>query len=100
VAWVFRFGPQNRQVQFDDLDLKITATVYWFGPQNQVGFDLSVTLQNRMMEDDVGHTSRPDDLLRLEASRARVSLSGIKTDGGATTSGARDIIMEVTLKGS
>jgi hypothetical protein len=48
----------------------------------------------------VGHTSRPDGLLRLEASRARVSLSGVKTDGGATTSGARDIIMEVILRGS
>jgi hypothetical protein len=100
VAWVFRFGPQKRQLQFDDLDLKITATVYWFGSQNQVGFDLSVTLQNRRMEDGVGHTSRPDGLLRLEASRARVSLSGVKTDEGATTSGARDIIMEVMLRGS
>jgi hypothetical protein len=34
---VSRFGPQNRQLQFGDLNLKITATVYWFEPQNQVG---------------------------------------------------------------
>jgi hypothetical protein len=34
VAQVFRFGPQNRQVQFDNLGLKITTTVSWFGPQN------------------------------------------------------------------
>jgi hypothetical protein len=40
---VSRFGPQNRQVRFDDLGLKMTATVSWFGPQNQVGFALSIT---------------------------------------------------------
>jgi hypothetical protein len=27
---------------FGDLDIKITATVSWFGPQNQVGFGLLV----------------------------------------------------------
>jgi hypothetical protein len=27
VAQVYRFGPQNRQLRFDDLCLKITATV-------------------------------------------------------------------------
>jgi hypothetical protein len=31
-------------------------------------------------------------LLRLELSRARVSLSGLKTDRGATIGGARGII--------
>jgi hypothetical protein len=31
VARVFRFGPQNRQVRFGDLGLKITVTVFWFG---------------------------------------------------------------------
>jgi hypothetical protein len=30
------------QLQFDDFDLKITAMVCWFGPQNQAGFGLSV----------------------------------------------------------
>jgi hypothetical protein len=31
---VSQFGPQNRQVWFGDLGLKITMTVSWFGPQN------------------------------------------------------------------
>jgi hypothetical protein len=39
---VSRFGPQNQQLWFGDLGLKIIATVSWFGPQNQVGFGLSV----------------------------------------------------------
>jgi hypothetical protein len=38
----FWFGPQTRQLRFGDLGLKITATVSRFGPQNQVGFGLSV----------------------------------------------------------
>jgi hypothetical protein len=42
MAWVSRFGPQNRPLQFGDLGLKITATVSWFGPQNQAGFSLSI----------------------------------------------------------
>jgi hypothetical protein len=29
-----RFGPQNQQLWFGDMGLKITATVSWFGPQN------------------------------------------------------------------
>jgi hypothetical protein len=43
---VSRFGPQNRQLQFSDLGLKITATVSWFGPQNKKGDGLSVAPQN------------------------------------------------------
>jgi hypothetical protein len=31
---VSRFGPQNWQLWFGDLDLKITMTVSWFGPPN------------------------------------------------------------------
>jgi hypothetical protein len=42
VARVFRFVPQNRQLRFDDLGLKITAMVCWFVSQNQAGFNLSV----------------------------------------------------------
>jgi hypothetical protein len=57
VARVFRFRPQNRQLRFGDLDLKIITTVSWFGPQNQVGYDLSVALQNRQEDDGVGHAS-------------------------------------------
>jgi hypothetical protein len=39
--------PQNRQLQFGDLGLKIIMTVSWFVPQNQSGFGLSVAPQNR-----------------------------------------------------
>jgi hypothetical protein len=53
VAHVSQFGPQNRQLWFDDLGLKITTTVSWFGPQNQVGFGLSVAPQT-----DGGRTAR------------------------------------------
>jgi hypothetical protein len=28
VSWIFRFGPQNRQLHFDDLSLKITVIVF------------------------------------------------------------------------
>jgi hypothetical protein len=44
----------------------------------------------------VGHTLRSSDLLRVEVSRTRVSQSDIKTDGDATTGGARDTIADVT----
>jgi hypothetical protein len=44
---VSQFGPQNRQLRFGDLGLKITATVSWFGLQNQAGFGLLVAPQNR-----------------------------------------------------
>jgi hypothetical protein len=47
VMTVFQFGLQNRQLWFGDLDPKITATVSWFGPQNQTGFGMSVAPQNR-----------------------------------------------------
>jgi hypothetical protein len=76
--------------------LKITATISWFGPQNQVGFGLSVAPQNRQREVSAGHTSRSTSLLGVEASLARVSQSGLKTGGGATTGGARGTITEVT----
>jgi hypothetical protein len=43
VSW---FGPQNWQLQFHDLGLKISVTVSWFGPQNHVGDVLSVVPPN------------------------------------------------------
>jgi hypothetical protein len=43
----------------------------------------------------VGHASRSSDLLRVKASLARVSQSGLKTDGGTTPGGARGTIAEV-----
>jgi hypothetical protein len=96
---VSRFGPQNRQLRFDDLEHKITATISWFGPQNQVEFDLLVVPQNRWEDEDgVGHVSRSSGLLHLKASQARVSQFCLKTGEGATTNGARDIIMAITWK--
>jgi hypothetical protein len=47
----------------------------------------------------VGHASRSGGLLCLEASRARVSQSGLKTGGGMTMGGARGIITEVASSG-
>jgi hypothetical protein len=48
----------------------------------------------------VGHASRSTSLLGVEASMARVSQSGLKTGGGATTGGARDTIAEVASEPS
>jgi hypothetical protein len=91
---------QNRQLKFGDLGLKITVTVSWFGPQNQVDHGLSVALQNRQEGDGVEHASRSSGLLHVEASRARVSQSGLKTGGGATASGACGTIVEVASESS
>jgi hypothetical protein len=76
------------------------VTVSWFGPQNQVGFGLSVVLQNRWREVDAGHASRSSGLLHVEASLARIFQSGLKTGGCATTGGTRGIIAEVTSEAS
>jgi hypothetical protein len=43
----------------------------------------------------VGHASRSSSLLGVEASLARVTQSGLRTDGGVTTGGARGTIAEV-----
>jgi hypothetical protein len=52
--------------------------------------------QNRWEDEDgVGHAPRSSGLLRLEASRARVSQSGLKTGGGATMSDTHGIIAEI-----
>jgi hypothetical protein len=48
----------------------------------------------------MGHTSRSSGLLHVKASLARVSQSGRKTGGGATTGGARGTITEVTSEAS
>jgi hypothetical protein len=56
---------------------------------------LLVAPQNRWREVSAGHTLRSSGLLRVEASLARVSQSGLKTGGGATTGGARGTIVEV-----
>jgi hypothetical protein len=54
-----------------------------------------VAPQNLWREVGAGHTSRSSGLLRVEASLARVSQSGLKTDGGTTAGGARGVIVEV-----
>jgi hypothetical protein len=60
-----------------------------------MGFGLSVAPQNRRREVGAGHTSRSSGLLHVEASLARVSQSGVKTDEGTTAGGARGTIVEV-----
>jgi hypothetical protein len=65
-----------------------------------VGFGLSVAPQNRRGEVGAGHASRSSGLLRVEASLAMVSQSGLKTGGGATTGGTRDTIAEVVSEAS
>jgi hypothetical protein len=65
-----------------------------------VDFGLSVASQNRWREVDVGHTSRSSGLLGVEVSLARISHSGLNTDGGATTGGARGTNTEVALEAS
>jgi hypothetical protein len=61
---------QNQQLQFGDLGLKIIMTVSYFGPQNQVGFSLSVVPQNRRREVNMGHASRSSvgDKLKMDGS--------------------------------
>jgi hypothetical protein len=76
------------------------VTVSWFGPQNHAGFSLSVAPQNRRREVGEGHASRSSGLLGVEASLVRVFQSGLKTDGGATTGGARGTITKVVSKAS
>jgi hypothetical protein len=43
----------------------------------------------------VGHASRSGGLLRMEASRVRVSQFGLKIGGGATTGGTYGTIVKV-----
>jgi hypothetical protein len=100
IGHVFWFMPQNQQLRFGDLGLKITTTVSWFVPQNQAGLGLSVAPQNRRRDDGVGHVSRSGGLLHLKVSRARVSQSCLKTGGGTMVGGARGTITDVALGSS
>jgi hypothetical protein len=63
-------------------------------------FALSVAPQNQRREVGTGHASRSSGLLRVEASLARVSQSGLKTGGGTTAGGARGTITEVASDAS
>jgi hypothetical protein len=62
-----------------------------------VGFGLSVAPQNQWREVSVGHASRSSGLLRIEASLTRVSLSGLKTGGGAMMGGACGTTLPLTF---
>jgi hypothetical protein len=48
----------------------------------------------------VGHASRSSGLLHVEASLARVSQSGLMTDGDTMAGSARGTIAEVALEAS
>jgi hypothetical protein len=48
----------------------------------------------------VGHVLRSSGLLRVKANMARVSQSGLKTDGGATMGSACGSITEVASEAS
>jgi hypothetical protein len=76
------------------------VTVSWFGPENQLGFVLLDAPKNRWREVGVGHASRSSGLLGVEASLTRISQSGLKTGGDATTGGARGTIAEVASEAS
>ncbi len=66
-----------------------------------MSYDLLVAPQNRWEdEDSAGHMSRSSGLLGMEACLARVSQSGLKIGGGATTGGARGTIAEVASDSS
>jgi hypothetical protein len=81
---VSQFGPQNRQLRFNNFVIKISTTVSCFVPQNQVRYSLSVASQNRR-EDKNGasHMLRSNGLFCLKASWARGSQSDLKIDEGA-----------------
>jgi hypothetical protein len=104
----FFVEPQNQGGgEFSGLGLKTGSSglVIWasksprwffgFGPQNQVAFRF-VSCATKPMEGG----RRGSGLLRVEASLARVSQSGLKTGGGATTSGAHGTIAEVASEAS
>jgi hypothetical protein len=91
-----RFEPQNRQSWFGDLGLKITVTVFfvWASKPSRLQF-IGCASKPTGGCDDVGHTSRSNSLLQMEASRARVFQFGLKTGGVATAGGARGTIPKV-----
>jgi hypothetical protein len=117
----FLVEPQNQGGGgFPGLGLKTDSSglVIWASksPRRFLGLDLKTkwasvcrlrhktdggrSTQNRWREVDAGHVSRSSSLLGVEASLARVSQSGLKTGGGATTGGARGTITEVASEAS
>jgi hypothetical protein len=102
-----RFGIKPGGFGFPGLDLKTGSyglvTLVSKSPRRFLvwaskpsGLQFIGSPQNRRDDEDgAGHASRSSGLLRVEASQARVSLSNLKTGGGATASGARGTIAVV-----
>jgi hypothetical protein len=92
--------------------LKPAVTIWWFGLQNhRDGFLVCASKPNRLQFityatkpmkgcDGIGHASRSSGLLHVEASLARVFQSGLKTDEGTMTGGARDTIVKIASESS
>jgi hypothetical protein len=108
VVTVFLIEPQNQGGGgFPGLCLKIDSygLVIWASKSQRRFLDLCLKTRQVWFVscvtkptgecDGVGHTSRSNGLLRVEASLARISQSGLKTDTGATTDGARGTITKV-----
>jgi hypothetical protein len=93
----FPVWASKQQLRFGDLGIKITAAVFlvWASKPSGRWF---ISYASKLTEgcDGVGHASKSSGLLHVEASRARVSQSGLKAGGGVMTGGARGIIAEVT----
>jgi hypothetical protein len=70
--WISQFMPQNRQLRFSDLGIKIIMTVSYFGLQNQQGDGLLVVPQNQQEEVGIRHTSISSSLFHVESNRAMV----------------------------
>jgi hypothetical protein len=90
-----RFRLKTTRMVSPGLSSKPVARVPRFGSQNQTDFGLSIAPQNQWREDGAGHELLSGGLLHLEASRARVSQSGLKTNRGTTAGLARGTIVEV-----
>jgi hypothetical protein len=91
----FLVEPQNQQLRFGDLCLKIIVMISCFEPQNQAGYCLLIVPQNRRKDDGVAHASRFSGLLHVEVSRVKVSQSDLKTDRCSMVGGACGTITEV-----
>jgi hypothetical protein len=91
---------------------KLVTLVWCFGPQNHYnGFLVWASKWSRLRFVgctrkptggwfNAGHALRSGSLLQLEASRARISQSDLKTGGCAMTGDAHSIIVKVTLRWS
>jgi hypothetical protein len=92
-----RFGLKTGGGGFPDLGLKIDSYSFlvWASKPSKLRF-VDCASKPTGGCDDVGHASRSSSLLHVEASRARVSQSGLKTGGGAAVGGTRGTIVEVT----